>query len=75
MFRIGDFSKMSRTTVKTLRYYDEAGLLKPEMTDTFTGYRLYTTEQLLQLHRIQALRQAGLSMRADQAHAHRRQRR
>lgn len=62
MFQIGDFSKMSRTTVKTLRYYDEAGLLKPETTDTFSGYRLYTTEQLLQLHRIQALRQAGLSI-------------
>ena len=30
MFRIGEFSKMSKTTIKTLRYYDESGLLKPE---------------------------------------------
>jgi DNA-binding transcriptional MerR regulator len=29
MFRIGDFSKFSRVSVKTLRYYDEIGLLKP----------------------------------------------
>jgi len=62
MFRIGEFSKMSKTTVKTLRYYDEIGLLKPEETDKFTGYRIYTTDQLLRLHRIQELRQIGLSI-------------
>jgi DNA-binding transcriptional MerR regulator len=31
MIRIGDFSKLSRVLVKTLRYYDEMGLLKPVM--------------------------------------------
>ena len=62
MFRIGEFSKLSRTTIKTLRYYDEIGLLKPEATDPWSGYRLYTTDQLFQLHRIQSLRQAGLSV-------------
>ncbi len=62
MFRIGEFSKMSKTTVKTLRFYDEIGLLKPEDTDRFTGYRLYTTRQLFLLHRIHAFRQAGLSV-------------
>lgn len=30
--------------------------------DDFTGYRFYTTEQLVKLHRIQALRQVGLSI-------------
>ena len=62
MFRIGEFSKLSKTTVKTLRYYDEIGLLKPAQTDQFTGYRLYTTDQLLKLHKIQELRQIGLSV-------------
>jgi len=62
MFRIGEFSKMSKTTVKALRYYDEIGLLKPEQTDPFTSHRFYTTEQLVKLHRIQALRQTGLSI-------------
>jgi len=62
MFRIGEFSKMSKTTVKALRYYDEVGLLKPEKTDKFTNYRFYTTDQLVKLHRVQALRQAGLSI-------------
>ena len=62
MYRIGEFSKMSKTTVKALRYYDEVGLLKPEVVDEWTGYRFYTTNQLLELHRIQAYRQIGLTI-------------
>jgi DNA-binding transcriptional MerR regulator len=62
MFRIGEFSTMSKTTVKTLRYYDEVSLLKPEYTDPFTNHRFYTTNQLIRLHQIQALRQTGLSI-------------
>lgn len=62
MYRIGQFSKMSKTTIKALRYYDEIDLLKPEKIDNFTGYRFYTTYQLLKLHKIQAFRQIGLSI-------------
>ncbi|WP_080799296.1 MerR family transcriptional regulator [Arabiibacter massiliensis] len=62
MYYIGEFSKMGQTTVKTLHYYDRIGLLRPEAVDHATGYRLYTTRQLVALHRIQALRQAGLSV-------------
>ncbi|WP_242967913.1 MerR family transcriptional regulator [Tepidibacter mesophilus] len=62
MYRIGDFSKMSKTTIKTLRYYDEIGLLKPEYVDNFTGYRFYTTVQLVKLHRIKSLIQISLSI-------------
>ncbi len=62
MYRIGDFSKMGRTTIKTLRYYDEIGLLKPEQTDKYSGYRFYSSQQLFQLHQIQSLRQIGLSI-------------
>jgi len=62
MFRIGEFSKMGKTTIKTLRYYDETGILKPEEIDKFTGYRLYTTQQLMKLHKIQQYRQIGLSI-------------
>ncbi|HJJ48315.1 MAG TPA: MerR family transcriptional regulator [Methanocorpusculum sp.] len=62
MFRIGEFSKLGFATVKTLRFYDEAGLLKPAKTDIVTGYRYYTTDQLYTLHKIQSYRQAGLSV-------------
>ena len=62
MIRIGDFSKLSRVSVKTLRYYDEMGLLKPVEVNAFTGYRLYEYSQLSVLHRILALKDLGFSL-------------
>lgn len=62
MIRIGDFSKLSRVPVKTLRYYDEMGLLKPVEVDSFTGYRLYEYSQLSRLNRILALKDLGFSL-------------
>ncbi len=62
MFKIGDFSKLSRVSVKTLRYYDEIGLLRPTHVDQFTGYRYYTAEQLPRLNRILALKDLGFSL-------------
>src|SRR6266508_1356516 len=62
MIRIGDFSKLSRVSIKTLRYYDEMGLLKPIQVDHFTGYRYYEFDQLPRLHRILALKDLGFSL-------------
>ena len=62
MFKIGDFSRLCRITVRTLRYYDEIGLLKPVKIDTFTGYRYYSVDQLPRLIRIAMLKSLGLSL-------------
>lgn len=62
MFKIGDFSKLSRVSVKTLRYYDEIGLITPVRVDDFTGYRYYSTDQLPRLNRILALKDLGFSL-------------
>ncbi len=62
MLRIGDFSRIARVSVQTLRYYDDLGLLKPVDVDRFTGYRYYTFDQLPRLHRILALKDLGLSL-------------
>jgi DNA-binding transcriptional MerR regulator len=62
MLKIGDFSKLSRVTVKTLRYYDEMGLLKPTDVDRFTGYRYYALDQLPRLNRILALKDLGFAL-------------
>ncbi len=43
---IGDFSRATHLTVKTLRHYHESGLLEPAQIDARTGYRRYTTEQI-----------------------------
>jgi len=62
MIRIGDFSKLSRVSVKTLRFYDEIDLLKPVEVDTFTGYRYYEFSQLAHLNRILALKDLGFPL-------------
>jgi len=62
MIRIGDFSKLSRVSIKTLRYYDEMDLLEPIAVDRFTGYRYYDYGQLPRLNRILALRDLGFSL-------------
>lgn len=43
---IGDFSRATHLTVKTLRHYHETGLLEPALVDPQTGYRRYTPEQI-----------------------------
>lgn len=63
MFTIGKFSKISRVSVKTLRYYDQIGLLKAGRVDPYTGYRLYDLDQLERLHRILALKDLGFSLK------------
>lgn len=62
MYRIGEFSELSKTTIKTLRYYEKEGLLIPAHVGSHTGYRFYETSQLPELAKIIALRQMGLSI-------------
>lgn len=62
LYKIGMFSQINRITVKTLRYYDEVDLLKPEYVDQENGYRYYTSSQLPKLHRILALREMDFSI-------------
>jgi DNA-binding transcriptional MerR regulator len=62
MFRIGEFSRITRVTVDTLRHYDALGLLKPANVDPFTGYRYYSARQLDSLNRILALKEVGFSL-------------
>ena len=62
MFKIGEFSRLSRVSIRMLRHYDQLGLLTPSQTDPFTGYRYYSAEQLPRLNRIIALRDLGFSL-------------
>jgi hypothetical protein len=43
---IGDFSRATHMSIKTLRHYHRVGLLEPADVDQFTGHRRYTTEQI-----------------------------
>jgi DNA-binding transcriptional MerR regulator len=62
MFRIGEFSRIARVTIDTLRHYDALGLFKPAQVDPFTGYRYYTAKQLQPLNQILALKEVGFSL-------------
>ncbi|MDO5570002.1 MAG: MerR family transcriptional regulator [Bacteroidales bacterium] len=61
-FKIGEFSKLCRVTVKTLRHYEEIGLLIPFETDQWTGYRFYDISQLHKMNRIVYLKHLGFSL-------------
>ncbi len=62
MLRIGEFSKLSRVSIRMLRHYDDIGLLKPAEIDHFTGYRYYREEQLFVISRITALKDMGFPL-------------
>ncbi|TDX96666.1 UNVERIFIED_CONTAM: MerR-like DNA binding protein [Lysinibacillus xylanilyticus] len=46
MLSIGEFSKICGVSTKTLRYYDEIGLINPDEINAESGYRYYSIEQL-----------------------------
>ena len=62
MFSIGEFARLGGVSVRTLRHYDEIGLLRPATVDPDTGYRGYSAAQLGQINRIIALKEFGLSL-------------
>lgn len=61
MYTIGQIAKMANLTVKTLRYYDEIGLLKPHHIGA-NHYRYYSSLELAKLRRILLFRSMGLSL-------------
>jgi len=62
MLKIGDFSKLSRVSIRMLRHYNDLGLLAPESIDELTGYRYYSEAQLPVANRITALKDMGFSL-------------
>ncbi|HEY3734231.1 MAG TPA: MerR family transcriptional regulator [Streptosporangiaceae bacterium] len=62
MFSIGEFARLGAVSVRTLRHYDDIGLLPPAEVDPATGYRSYSAAQLRQLNRIVALKELGLTL-------------
>ncbi len=67
MLTIGDFARHGRVSVRMLRHYDAAGLLRPARIDPASGYRFYEAGQLARLNRIVALKDLGFTL--DQVRA------
>lgn len=62
LFKISVFSRLSKVSLKTLRYYDQIGLLKPRKVDHENGYRYYTADQLLEINRIFIYKELGFTL-------------
>jgi DNA-binding transcriptional MerR regulator len=60
--KIGEFSKMMQVTVKTLRHYEQRGLLMPEEVDKWTEYRYYSISQMQRLNAIRDLQRQGFTL-------------
>lgn len=62
MYKISGFSKISNTSIQTLRYYDNIELLKPKTIGEYNSYRYYTEEQLVLLKEIKKLKNMGFKL-------------
>ena len=62
LYKIGEFSKLVNVPVKTLRYYDEINLFKPQEIDLFSGYRYYSEKQIDDLEVILSLKEVGFRL-------------
>ena len=60
--RIGDFARLGNVSPRTLRFYGQAGLLRPAHVKSENGYRHYDPRQLAQLQQIQMFKEMGLSL-------------
>jgi DNA-binding transcriptional MerR regulator len=60
--KIGEFSQLMQVTVKTLRHYEQKGLLLPDEVDEWTGYRYYSIDQMQKLQAIRDLQHLGFSL-------------
>jgi len=62
MYKIGAFSRLSQVPIRTLRYYDQIGLLVPAQVERPSGYRGYAAEQLETINRILVFKDLGLAL-------------
>ena len=62
LYRIGEFAQLCGLSVKTLRYYDDIGLLNPVKVDEFTGYRYYSERQLDDVEKIKVFKSCSFSL-------------
>lgn len=59
---IGRFSQVVQLSIRTLRRYDEEGLLPPARVDGATGYRYYSASQVVEAERIRILRELDMAL-------------
>ena len=62
MYKIGEFAKIVGIPVRTLRFYDQYGVLRPSIVDNFTGYRYYDEENIVECEMIKLLKSLDFTL-------------
>lgn len=62
MIKIGDLAKICNVSTQTLRYYDTEGVLKPDITDSSSGYRFYSVDAVEKYKQILFYKNLGFSL-------------
>lgn len=62
MLSIGEFSKICKVTTRTLRYYDDIGLIKPRFVNEENGYRFYEISQIRDILMVSRLKEYDFSL-------------
>lgn len=62
MLAIGEFSRLTHLSIRTLRRYHEGGLLEPELVDASSGYRYYSADQIPVAQVIHRLRELDVPL-------------
>ncbi|MBS7009167.1 MerR family transcriptional regulator [Anaerostipes sp.] len=60
-YTTGEFARKARVTIRTIRYYDKKGILRPSFRSD-AGYRMYTDQDFLRLQKILSLKYLGFSL-------------
>lgn len=62
MIKIGDFAKIFDVSIKTIRFYEEKGLIVPSFIDVYSGYRYFDDHNIKEMSKILYLKEKGLSL-------------
>ena len=60
LFSIGEMAKLCNVTPKTLRFYNQIGLLEPAKINPENGYRFYTEQSITRVLSIKQLQDIGM---------------
>lgn len=63
MIKIGELSAITGVSVKTIRFYEEEGLIGPCEVDRWTNYRYYDENSVIRLSQINYLKDLGFSLK------------
>lgn len=62
MYKIGEFANLTNLSIRTLRYYNDLGLLIPEEVDIYSNYRYYSDRNVAEAKMINNLKEAGFTL-------------